>query len=247
MKLKYAMLAVLSLFVLALCGCGSSGGAGLNGGVAVTATATGSVINATATYTNPSQTNLIGVPIAFTVQIGGNLYDLGTHKTNNTGSVGVAFTPPAFNGSQTVTVIAKTDNLTNFASISMVGRALTVTPPPALALTTTLPAGSSLPFVIPPAGTFVAITDPFTNDVSGHLITVTSSVVATNSGDTLTPPTATTTTSAGTAPFPGASGTLVVPATVGGTETMTITWTVTDTVTGQFGTGITTVTLSKAS
>lgn len=247
MRIRLLLVAIVSLFVLSISGCGGSGGAGLNGGITVTATATGSVINATATYTNSKTTNLIGIPVTFTAQIGSQSFSLGTHYTNNSGSIGVAFTPPSFSGTRTVTVIATTDNLTNFASVSMVGQSLTVTPPPALTLTTALPGGTSLPFVIPPTATFVTITDPFNNDVSGHTISIAATVVSSNSSDTLTSPAATSTGSAGTAPFPGASGTLVVPATTGGIETLTITWTVTDTFTGQTGTAITTITLTKTS
>ena len=246
MKLKQALFTIFMLLMLGLSGCGSNGGAGLNGGIAVTATATGSVITATATYTNPTQTNLIGVPISFTVQVGNQSFDLGTHKTNNSGTVGVAFTPPAFSGSKTITVVASSDNLTNFASLSMVGASLAVTSPPAVALTTTAPAGSPFSFVIPPSASFVTITDPFNNDVSGHPISITATVVSTNPGDVLNSVPVATTGTSGVAPFPGATGTLVVPATVGAVETMTITWTVTDTVTGQTGTGVTTITLTKS-
>lgn len=244
---------VIALFVLLFSGCGGggggsdSGGAGLNGAITVTATTTGAVVNANATYTNPQTTNLIGVPITFSAQIGNQTISLGKYNTNNSGSVGVSFTPPPFNGTQTVTVIASSDNLRNFASVNLAGRELSVTAPPTLALTTTDAGGTILPFTIPPAAGFVAITDPFFNDVAGHTITISTARVSTNPSDTLIPPASTTTNSGGTADFPGATGTLVVPATVGGVETMTITWTVTDTETGQIGTGITTITLTKTS
>jgi hypothetical protein len=245
MKLKYLLFAMFSVLTIAICGCGTNGGDGLNGGITVTATATGSVITATASYTNPTVTNLIGVPIEFSVQIGNQTFSLGTHNTNNSGTVSVVFTPPAFSGTQTVTVIAKTGNLTNFATLNVAGTTLTLTPPPTVALSTALPAGTAVAFNIPPNGAFATITDPFSNNLEGHLVTISTSVISTNQADTLVPPSATTTSSAGTAPFPGATGTLITPATVGGVETMTITWRVTDTFTGQTGTGITTVTLTK--
>ena len=247
MNFKYLLFAMLLLFTAGISACGSSGGDGLNGGITVDATATGSVISATASYTNPNETNLIGVPINFSVRIGAQTFDLGTHSTNNSGSVSLAFSPPSFNGTQTITVIARTGNLTNFDSLVMSGRSLTVTPPPTLTLSTGAASGTLQPFIIPPAATFVTITDPFNNDLSGHPIEISASVVSSNTDDTLSFPSSTTTGSAGTAPFPGASGTLVVPATVGGVETMTITWTVTDTITGQTSSGITTVTLTKTS
>jgi len=238
---------MLMIFSAGLSACGSSGSEGLNGGIAVTAEATGSVISATATYTNPTQTNLIGVPINFSVRIGLVTQDLGTFSTNNTGSVGLAFSPPAFNGSQTITVIARTDNLTNFDSLVMSGRSLTVNAPANLSLTTGAAPGTSVAFTIPPVTNFVTITDPFTNSINGHPISISSTVVSSNPGDTLSVPVATTTGSGGVAAFPGATGTLVVPAAVGGVETMTITWTVNDTITGQSGNAITTVTLTKTS
>jgi hypothetical protein len=243
MKFKCLLIAALSFLTFGLSGCG--GGAGMNGSIEVTATTTGSVIKATATYTNPTVTNLIGVPITFTAQIGSQTFDLGTVSTNNSGAVTVAFTPPAFSGTQTVTVIAKTGNLTNFASVAVAGRTLKVTAPPTIALTSNQPAGTPIDIPIPPIAGFVSITDPFGNDVNGHQITITATVSKTDPTDTVVQPVAVSTDSSGTASFPGAVATLHVPAAVGGVDTMTITWTVTDTVTGQTGTAITTITLTR--
>jgi hypothetical protein len=94
------------------------------------------------------------------------------------------------------------------------------------------------------AASFVTITDPFTNNLSGHTIQISASVASNNPADTFFFQTETTTNSGGTADFPGANGTLIVPS-AGVVETMTITWTVTDTTTGLNGTGITTVNLTK--
>lgn len=247
MKLKHLFFAMLLLLSAGLAACGSSGGEGLNGGLTVTAAATGSVINATATYSHPSETNLIGVPISFSYEVGGQLIGLGEHKTNNSGAVSVAFRPDGFNGSQTITVIARTGNLANFQSLTMAGRALTVTAPPNLSLNTSAAGGTVVPFVIPPTTSFVTVTDPFNNDVSSHPINIAATVVSTNTQDTLAPPSLASTGTGGVAPFPGASGTLVAPATVGGIETMTITWIITDVITGQTGSAITTITLTKTS
>jgi len=246
MRLKNLAVILLSLTLFS-CG-GGSGGSGLNGGITVTSTVTGSVVNATATYTNPNTTNLIGVPITLNVQIGNQNKSLGTFSTNNSGSVGIAFSPPAFNGTQTITVIATTDRLTNFSTITMTGRSLSVTAPPTLALnaTTANLAGSAFPFQIPSSAAFVTITDPFNNDLSGHTISISASVASSSPADTFIPPSSTSSNSGGTAVFPGANGSLIVPA-VGIVKTMTITWTVTDTVTGLTGSGITTVTLTKSS
>ncbi len=252
MKLSYCYVVLFSLITMVFAGCGGSGGGagggqGLNGSITVIATPTGSVVNATATYSNPTATNLIGVPITFSAHIGSQTFPLGTFNTNNSGAVNVSFSPAAFNGTQTITIVASTGNLSNFASIVMSGRTLTVTPPANLTLTTTQAVGTAIPFTIPPAQGFVTITDPFTNVLDSHSITIAGLPVSSNPSDTLTLVSSTTTTnSGGTAVFPGANGTLIVPA-IGAVETMTITWTVTDTVTGLIGTGVTTVTLTKTS
>lgn len=243
MKVKYLLFAMLMLLAAGLSACGSSGSEGLNGGITVSAEATGSVISATATYTNPTQSNLIGVPISFSVRVGSVTQNLGTHSTNNSGSVGLAFSPAPFNGTETVTVIARTDNLTNFDTLVMTGRSLTVSPPPNLALTTTAATGSAFTFVIQPTANFVTVTDPFDNILAGHTIQIEFDTVSSNVSD-LNVPLTTSTGSGGVAPFPGANGTLIVPA-AGAVETLTITWRVTDTFTGQTGSAITTVTLTK--
>lgn len=244
MKVKYFLVALFSPLLLAIYGCGN-GGEGLNGGLTVTASATGSVINATATYSNPTHSNLIGVPITFSAQIGNQNSSLGTFNTNNSGSINVTFQSPAFNGTQTVTVIASTGNLSNFSSFTMGGRKLTVTAPPALAFTAA--AGTaSVPIAIPLNAAFIAVTDPFLTDLSGTTFAITKVVVSTNPNDTLVLASASTTTNTvGIAGFPGATGTMNAPATVGGVDTMTITWTVVDTVTGLTGTGVTTITLTS--
>jgi hypothetical protein len=248
MKVKCGLFVLFSLVLSLLSGCGS-GGAGLNGSVAVSATATGTTVTATATYTNPTTSNLIGVPITFSAQVGNQTLSLGTFNTNNSGSVSVSFKPQAFNGTQTITVIASTGNLTNFASLTMTGRSLAFTAPPSLNLTvsqaSTPPATQA--FTLPATSTFIAVTDPFVTDLSGLQFTITK-VVTTDGNpatDTLTLNAATTATNTGgTASFPGAHGTITVPTTVGGATTMTISWTVTDPVTGLTGTGTTTVKLT---
>jgi hypothetical protein len=242
MYFKYFAVILLSMTLFS-CGSGS-GSSGLNGGITVTATATGPTIVATATYTNPTATNLIGVPITFSVQIGNTSIPLGTHSTNNSGAVSVAFSPPAFNGTQTLTVSAGTGNLTNFAPVTMTGRTMLVTQPADQTLTTTAATGSQFPFLLPSSTVFVTITDPFSNEVSGHTLTISASVSSSNTADTFNSPSQTTTDSTGKAPFPTASGTLIVPSTVS-PEVMTITFTVIDSATGLTGTGITTIKLTK--
>lgn len=245
MRLKCLIFAMLLLITAGLAACGSSESNGLNGAITVSAGATGSVVNATATYTNPTETNLIGVPIEFTVVVGNTAYDLGEYHTNNSGTVGIAFPVPAFNGTQTVTVVARSAKLTDFETFQMAGRSLIINAPASLNLTTSEPTGTAVPFSIDALTAFVTVTDPFGNDLGSHPIDVSADVSSTDSGDTLTPKTFSTATgSGGVAPFPGAQGTLKVPA-LGAVESMTITWTVTDTVTNQSGSAITTVKLTK--
>jgi len=250
MKLRSVFVAVFMLVVMCVCGCGSNGGEGLNGTITLaTPTVTGSVVKASATYTNPdsTKTNLLGVPITFSVYLGSTFLGSQTQATDSSGKATTGFfNIPSFSGSKTLTVTAKADNLVDNQSISVAGTTLTVTPPPALALTTTQASGTSLTIQIPPTAAFVTITDPFNNDLQGHTISISAAAVSTNPNDTITQPNPTTTGSTGTAPFPGSAVTLIVPA-LGSVETVTITWTVTDTKTNQTGTGLTTVTLTKSS
>jgi hypothetical protein len=258
MKVKYFLLAVVCLLLPTVYGCGDGGGggAGLNGGITVTATATGTFVTATATYTNPTHSNLIGVPITFSARVGSQVIPLGTFNTNNSGSVAVAFSLLDFNGTQTVLVTASTGNLTNFATATVTGgRTLTLTPPPAIfANTSSATATVTVPIPIQPV--FATFTDPFSNIGSLPILTlqITASAVSSLPGNTLaitgTSPVNITTNTSGIAPFPGATATMVVPATVGGTNVMTITWTVTDVSTsggtGLSATGTTTITLTRS-
>jgi len=246
MKLKNLLLGIFSLGMLALAGCGG-GADGLNGSVTVTAKAEGSVITGTATYKNPTQTNLIGQPMSFFYQVGNSpRIHLEDAVANNSGAFDFAFTPGSFIGSQTVTVIVTAGKLSGFATVLMTGTSLTVTPPPKVDLTTSAASGTSIGFTIPATATFVSLSDPLNNDVVGHRIETTVSVTSTNPF-TLVTPTITITDASGTAGFPGTTGTLTVPAAVLGVETMTIIWTVFDLDSGATGSGETTVTLTKSS
>ena len=249
MRFKKFLLVILSVLLFGLSGCGSSGSAGLNGAIELTSPVlTGSVITAEATYTNPDTTNLIGVPITFSYRVGNTTTTLGTFNTNNSGAVGIAFTPSAFNGTQVVTIIAQTANLTDFQAIEVTGRSLIVTAPTSLALTTTAAAGTDVAFTIPAATTFATITDPFTNDLNTHPVTIarTFNATTTGTGTVTLASDVTTTNVSGVASFPGATGTIRTPDAAGATEIITITWIVTDNVTNQVGTAVTTVTLTKS-
>ena len=263
MRFRSYLLILLSLALFALNGCGSSGGAGLNGGITVTATATGSVVNATATYTNPQTTDLVGLPITFTV----NGVVIGTFNTNNSGSVTVAFTPAPFIGTRTIAVAASTGNLSNFSTLTMNGITMTMSAPPAQAVTVTGAVPGTTNTVVFSSPTFVTVSDPFNNAISNHMISMTANFTAApaNAGDLLTfiggnpasvgagkTSTATATTGpAGTVPLPGTSLGLTVPA-AGGTRTATISWTATivnepagTVFEGLAASGVTTVTLTN--
>ena len=239
MKLNYLLFAILALFTTIISACGN-GGSGLNGGMAVTAALSGSTITASATYTNPTETNLIGVPITFSIQIGDAApVSLGTYNTNNSGTVNLSFSLSNFVGTQSVVIIATTGNLSNFASLDVTGRTMVVTPPPATTATTA--AGVDATVTIAAFDSFVAIADPLSGDISNHSITVTGS--SSNPTDTVDVTSGSVTNTAGIASFPGATITLDAPATAG-TVTRVITWTVTDVKTGLTGTGVTVITLT---
>jgi hypothetical protein len=251
MKLKYMawLLLTLCLTLILGCGNGAGGGEGLNGGLSLTATATGSVITAKATYTNPQTANVIGVPISFSYQIGNTRQQIpGVFNTNNSGSAGVAFTPAAFDGKQTVTVIATTGYLSNIASVEMTGRSITLTPPTAAAQQTTdnplVTPTNSIP--IPASASFITVTDPFSSSLAGHSFNITYTVTSTATASLALSATTTITDAFGNAPFPGATATLAVPSTVGGVNTMTINWTATEPSTGMTASGTTTITLTKS-
>jgi len=119
MKIKHLLFVMLSVLTLGLAACGNSGGEGLNGALTVSAAQVGTVVNATVTYSNPTQTNLTGVEIEFSYRVGnGAVIPLGSSNTNNSGAIVISFTPAAVVG-ETVTVIAKTGNLNGLDSVVM--------------------------------------------------------------------------------------------------------------------------------
>ena len=257
--LQHVVLAALVSVALFGCGGGNGGGGGegLNGSITLTTVMTGSVVTATATYTNPDATitNLIGVPITFSTDKFGVLPGMPVY-TNSSGIVTVAFTPPAFNGQQTITIVATTGNLSAFSPITMSGRTLAMAAPPDQGPVTAAEAsGGNHSFVLS-APTFVTITDPFNNDISGHPITITASFSSTNASDQLqlganpgvgpglTATSIVNTGASGSAVLPAASLVMVVP-NAGVTRIATISWTATDTATGLSGSGTTAVTITK--
>lgn len=258
MKVKYILLAMVCLLLPAVYGCGQGGGggAGLNGGITLSASAIGTVVTATATYTNPTHSNLIGVPITFSVQVGSQpSVSLGTFNTNNSGSVGIAFPISNFNDTQTVLVTASTGNLSNFATVAVSGgRSLSLTSPPAIFVNIST-AISTKDVAILPQPVFATFVNPFANISSQRKLTLqlTAAEVSTLGANPVKFQSTGTnimnisTNANGIASFPGALATMIVPPSVGGTNVMTITWTVTDVLggTGLSATGTTPITLTR--
>lgn len=241
MKLKKLLAPILLVASLFLSSCG---GNGLNGGLALTTELQGSMINATATYSNPSKSNLIGVNISFSVLVGSTVYDLGTFPTNNSGqiTVGIPLSTFVLNGTQTVTVIAQTGDLKNYSSLDVTGRTIALTPPAAPSTALTTPVTAPLTVVLPNATAFATVKDPIGNDVNGHILNI--KAVSDNTGDTITLNSTTTATdSDGKASFPGATIVFAAP-TSAGTYNRVITWTVTDTTTNLSKTGVTAITFT---
>jgi hypothetical protein len=248
MNIKQFSLVIILSFSFAMFGCGGGGsgfqggggGAGLNGDLTVTTTVEGAIVTATATYTNPTEANRIGVPISFAV--GPSQTEsvfLGTYNTNNSGSVSVAFKPPSFIGTKTLLVTVATGSLRNFSSFTMNGITMTMATPDAQTKTIS-GAVPGTPFTFQfNSPTFVTVTDPFNNSISNHLVNMvaTFSIAtpaavdlltfgATNAGPGATATAAATTGPSGTIPMPGTSLVLATPD-PGFTRTATISWTAT--------------------
>lgn len=83
----------------------------------VSATVTGSTIVATGVYTSQTQTDLMGMHMTFSYNIGAGDQIVGNCITNSMGSATVAFTVPSFTGPVTVTV--RGDTVTAFTTVMM--------------------------------------------------------------------------------------------------------------------------------
>lgn len=245
LKMLFKMIAITSLFIFS--GCGGSGSDGLNGAIELTTEVQGANVTATATYTNPTKSNLIGVPITFTFQQSINgvptTVDLGTFNTNNSGSIAVNFTPYPFIGTQDIVVQASSGNVTNYSVVTVTGATFKLTPPADTELSaagaTTPPGGAPAQFALN-APKFATITDPFTGNVLNHPITVTATLIS-SSGATLTPTsTIIYSDSTGVAPLFGFIATVPYPA-LTGTNVAVITWEATDQITGLIASGSTTL------
>lgn len=245
MKVRSLMRVFAGFAMLALTACGSSGaggGEGLNGSLSLTAEATGKTVSATATYTNPTKSDLTGTPINFYVD--GSL--IATHNTNISGVVNVAFDLTAFNNTKNIVIQSKTDQLSAYKILTVTGRSLSMTSPADITQTTTQAAGTTVTIPLS-ISSFVTYSDPFNpSGVAGRTINISATASLTDTTDTLTSPSSTTTVSSGTAPLAGAQIVMHVQA-LNVANIAIITWTATDALTGLTASGITKVTLTKTS
>lgn len=250
MKRTNVLFLVLSLIMLFTCGCGKE----QNGDLSVSGSSDGSFITASAIYTNPTSPSPSGVPVTFTIQIGSVVIPGGTSPTVS-GRADMqpilVSTLPAFAGSQGVIISAKTGDIVRYAgAFSLSGTRVEITPPVFGAFSTASTAPTTQNLTLPAGRSFVTFTNPF--GTAGSPIRVQATVTAAsnpavdrfvfnnNSTAITVRPGAT-----GIVFFPGGTATLQTPGTVGGVETMTITWTATEAFTRATRTASSTVTLTK--
>jgi len=117
---------IISLFLMvctlgiAGCGGGNDGAGGLNGAVTVTgsqiAAESSSNVTFTIQYTHPLKTDLIGVPINYTVTVDGEIIDHVATNFNNSGVLSVTYTVPKVNFGRSVHCVANSANLIGSAT-----------------------------------------------------------------------------------------------------------------------------------
>jgi hypothetical protein len=249
MKLKHFVCLALSLVTMTIFGCGSSDQTG--GTLTVSQNIVLPIVTATATYSNPNttQTNLGDILVTFSVQVGANVYQAGTVRTDSTGIATMTpFTLPAFSGTQGIVVIARAGDISGVgtpASVSGDG-SIAIASVTFKPMSTASAAGTRLRFHVPQSTIpFVTVTNPF-GSVSGDPITLSAAVTSGTDGDSVVLDNSQLTAgSDGSAFFPGATITLVTPSVVGGVETATITWTATDAFNKMTSSGTSTITLTK--
>lgn len=130
---------IIALFLMvctlgiAGCGGGNDGAGGLNGAVTVTgsqvASDSSSNVTFTIQYTHPLKTDLIGVPINYTVTVDGLIIDHAATNFNNSGILNVTYTVPKDVTAQSVHCVANSANLIGSATqtVAAVGT-LEITP-----------------------------------------------------------------------------------------------------------------------
>jgi hypothetical protein len=235
---------LLSLIPL-ISGCGSN--QALNGALALTATSTDAgtavFVQATATYTNPTKTDLLRTPITFTLS-DGTSSSSETVYTNNSGVITIAFYYPKGVTSVNLLITAKSGDVPAYTSVTIPTGGgsgvpgtgiLIVTPPPAKAavfgaltsVTTTTFNLAKSPFVTLTTTDIIplAVSAPVTVFVNytttlggGGPLTINGTVVSNHNFTTLT------TTASGTADLLGTSTFVLSIPTTGKSNVATITW-----------------------
>ncbi len=118
---------MLCMVTVAGCGGGNDGAGGLNGSLSVTGTQAtadeSSDVTFTIKYTNPLKTDLIGVPINFTVMVDGVMIDQQATNFNNSGVYIKTYSIRKAGAEQAVYCIANTANLiaSDTVKVSAVG------------------------------------------------------------------------------------------------------------------------------
>jgi hypothetical protein len=124
---------LLCTMVIAGCGGGNEGSVGLNGSVTVTgsqvASDSSSNVTFTIQYKNPLKTDLIGVPINFTVTVDGVIIDQQATNFNNSGILSVTYNVGKVDYERAVHCVANSSNLvgSDTVKVSAVGT-LEITP-----------------------------------------------------------------------------------------------------------------------
>ncbi len=134
MQRIYKFILLCCLVAIAGCGGGNDGSGGLNGAVTVVGTQTASNFSSDVTfritYTNPLRSDMIGVPINFTVYVDGTIIDHQATNFNNSGILTVTYNIGKDVTERVVRCIANSANLVGSDSLTIAAfGTLNVTPP----------------------------------------------------------------------------------------------------------------------
>jgi hypothetical protein len=114
---------MLCLVTVAGCGGGNDGAGGLNGSVTVTGSQasaeSSSDVTFTIQYKNPLKTDLIGVPINFTVTLDGVIIDQQATNFNNSGILSVTYNIGKMNYERSVHCVANSANLIGSTTVKV--------------------------------------------------------------------------------------------------------------------------------
>jgi len=184
-------LAGLVMLLMFLTSCGSAGGDKV-GSLSVEATSVPGgvgvyIVTATATYTHPTLTNLVGLDISFQVfDTSGTVLSSFSDRTNTSGSIGFTFPLPQLPASQGYFVTATTGDLQDTASFIIPGSIITPSPT-SLTFTSAQAIGTTQTITVsggtPPYTASSTDSTLASVSVSGSTITVTRQSAATGTVD----------------------------------------------------------------